>query len=369
MLKLAEPHVLSINPYIPGQPLSEENKDLSWAILGSNENCLGASPLAEKVAAESLAVAHLYPNQTRYKVISAICEHLEEYEVKASNVALGNGTSELIVNLVRGLVGPSEAVLFPLPSFVMYRLATRAHGREEVPVTVDDAMHYDREAMLKQVMDKNGPMVKLIFLANPNNPTGDYLSSSELNYFVDQLPEDVVLVIDEAYFEYVVAKDYQSSIALALKRPRTIVLRTFSKIYGLAGLRMGYAVGDERIIDVLCRINDPFNVNVVAQYAAIAALKDFDHVQMSIEHNLFYKPILMEGLEKFGFRVYESVGNFVMAKRAAFMPHVAELCRLLYRRGIIIRGLDDFGIAEHIRISVGTEKELLQLFKGLEDTL
>lgn len=369
MLKLAEPYVLSISPYVPGQPLSEDNKDLSWAILGSNENCLGVSPLAEKVAAQSLAFAHLYPNATRYKVVDALCKHLEDYGVKASNIALGNGTSEIIVNLVRGLVGPQEAVLFPLPSFVMYRLATRAHGRLEVPVMVDEAMHYDLEAMLAHVRDKNSLPVKLIFLANPNNPTGDYVTDHDLKHFVDQLPPDVVLVIDEAYFDYVVAKDYQSSIPLALARPRTLVLRTFSKIYGMAGLRMGYAVGDEQIIDVLCRINDPFNVNLVAQHAAIAALKDIDHVQMSVEHNLFYKPILMEGLEKFGFRVYESVGNFVMAKRAAFMPSVAELCRQLYRKGIIIRALDDFGIAEHVRISVGTNAELQQLFKGLEETL
>ncbi len=195
------------------------------------------------------------------------------------------------------------------------------------------------------------------------------MTNDELAYFVTEIPKDVVLVIDEAYLEYVAEKDYPNGLIYALSRPRTLVLRTFSKVYGLAGLRLGYAIGDRDVINVLCRIRDPFNVNSVVQHAAIAALDDNEHVKRSIQHNLQYKPILAEGLSEFGFSIINGAGNFLLAKRDMSMPSIADLCKRLMLEGVIIRPLDNYDLEEFVRISVGTKDEIMQLFSALKTVL
>lgn len=367
MLKLAESHVLSINPYIPGRPIDSSLGSFTWAKLASNENCLGPSPCAVEAALRGLHVAHLYPNARRSELILKICSHLSDFNIQSNQVALGNGTSELIVNLVRGLVGPQEAVMFGWPTFVMYRQAAQAHGCKEITIPTLENMSLDLQSMASYANKKSDIPVKLIFLPNPNNPTGTYINSVCMSDFIKSLRPDIVLVIDEAYFEYVREADYPNGLVYALNRPRTVVLRTFSKIYGLAGLRIGMAIGDERIIDVLCRIRDPFNVNSAGQHAAIAALDDRVHVRRSIEHNGKFLPILRAGLNSLGFRTFDSVGNFILAQRDSSMPEIAELCQNLYAKGIIIRPLKDFGLNDHVRISVGTEREIAQLFEGLRE--
>ena len=209
----------------------------------------------------------------------------------------------------------------------------------------------------------------MAIIANPNNPTGKYITKSQLDDFVSQIPNDVVLVIDEAYIEYVKKEDYPNSLVYALSRPRTLVLRTFSKVYGLAGLRLGYAVGDPDVINILCRIRDPFNVNSVVQEAAIAALDDHAHVTKTIEHNLRLKPILSSGLRDLNFEVIDGAGNFLLVKRDAHMPSVADLCSKLFSLGIIVRSLDDYGLTDFLRISVGADWEVKQLFEGLKVVL
>jgi histidinol-phosphate aminotransferase len=368
MLKLAEQHVLSLEPYVPGKAIENDKGIAKWAKLGSNENCLGASSKAIEAARLSLAKSHLYPNAHRLLVIDRICEHLQKFAVRPENIALGNGTSELIVNLVRGVLGPKEAILFGWPSFVMYRLAATAHGREYISVPLVD-MGYDLERMHKEIFSSKTRPVKLVIIANPNNPTGAWLDKQQMNYFIEKLPDDVILAIDEAYFEYVSNQEYPNGLDFALARPRTIVLRTFSKVYGLAGLRIGYAVGDQQVINVLCRIRDPFNVNAVAQQAAIAALEDEQHVAISVEHNLKMKEVLQAGLRDFGFFVHDSVANFLLVKRAPHMPTVADLSGRLLKIGVIIRPLDTYGMPDYARISVGTAGEIDQLFSGLSHFL
>ena len=369
MLKLVESHLLSLDPYVPGLPIDTSSLITSWAKLGSNENCLGPSPFVLEAASKSLKSTHIYPNAKRGELIASICDYLSEYNIKASNVALGNGTSELIINLVRGLLSHQEKVLYGWPSFVMYRVAARIHGCQEIAVPTNDHMAFDLEAMLYEARRASLAPVKLVFLPNPNNPTGNYINQSTLDNFVNSLPEDVVLVIDEAYFEYVVEKDYQSGLKYALNRPRTVVLRTFSKAFGLAGLRIGFAVGDEKIVDLLCRIRDPFNVNSIAQSAAIAALKDPQHVCRSVQHNSLFMPKLKRVLGDAGFVTYPSVGNFVMVRPGSHMPDITEICRALYRKGIVIRALKDFGLEKYARISVGTAQEIAQLSEGLREIL
>jgi histidinol-phosphate aminotransferase len=370
MIELAQPHVLSLEPYIPGRTIDHNPTVLRWAKMASNENCLGASPAA--VAAVSLALdhAHMYPNAKRLQLITKICEHHKGFSIRPNQIALGSGSSELIVNLVRALVGPNEAVLFPWPTFVMYRLAAMAHGCHSFAIDNKKAeMTYDVESILNASHQKTTTPIKLVFLANPNNPTGNYLNKSTLNNLVKSLPKYVVLVIDEAYFEYVVKDDYPNGLLYALSKTRTLVLRSFSKIYGLAGLRAGYAIGDKEIIDVLCRIRDPFNVNSLAQSAALAALDDNEHVKKSIFHNLEHKPRLANDLSNLGFLVHEGVGNFVIAKPSVLMPSVFEICSRLLAHGVIIRPLEHFGLSEWMRITVGTEAEIGQLLEALPHVL
>lgn len=366
MLSLTQPHILSLDPYVPGRAIENSSTIPGWAKLGSNENCLGASPMAIEAATKSLTTAHLYPNAKRLSVIAKICQHLGDFSVKPTNVALGNGLSEIIVNLVRGLLAPSEAMLYGSPTFVMYRLAARAHEREAIGIPCIDDFGYDLDGMIRACNAQAATPIKLIFLANPNNPTGAFLTRDELDGFVAEIPRDTVLVIDEAYCEYVMRDDYPNALPLALSRPRTLVLRTFSKVYGLAGMRLGYAIGDPAIIDVLCRIRDPFNVNSIVQHAAIAALDDKHHVERSVRHNLEYRPKTTSVLREHGFIVHEGEGNFVMAKRAQHMPSVEVICDQLLQQGVIVRPLASFGLSECMRVSVGTKDEVAQLSQGLQ---
>lgn len=369
MMKLTEPHVFSLEPYIPGKPIENNSLIPSWAKLASNENCLGPSPHAVEAASRALYKVNLYPNAERAEVVKKICSHLADYQVQPKHVALGNGSSELIVNLVRGLVAANESTLFGWPSFVMYRLAAHGHGREACGIPVLDDMNNDLEGLLRRIHHKKLLPTKLLFFANPNNPTGNYLSKKAVDDFLSQVPQDVVVVFDEAYFEYVVRDDYESCLDHALRRPRTVVLRTFSKAFGLAGLRLGYAVGDPEIIEVLCRIRDPFNVNTSAQYAAIAALDDKQHVQAAIKHNLEYAPKLKMGLEELGFFVHDSVCNFFLVKTSPSMPQAKRICDDLLPHGVIIRSLENYDLHDWVRISVGTEREIKQLFEGLKAVL
>ncbi len=370
MLKLAEPHILSLEQYVPGRSTKGVENISEWARLGSNENCLGPSPRALQAIVNNLHESHLYPTAKRALVIEKLLDHFKQFSLQANQIALGNGTSELIANLVRALVGPDEAMLYCWPTFIMYPTAANAHGREAVAVSVKPDMTYDVESIIEKIDNRAGRRpVKLVFIANPNNPTGKYLNQRELKHLMDNIPKDAVVVIDEAYIEYVTATDFPNGLLYALSRPRTIVLRTFSKIYGLAGLRLGYAIGDSQIIDLLCKVRDPFNVNAMVIDAAIAALDDVKHVADSIRHNLEARPTIAEQLRRFGFDVCDGVGNFVIARRVKHMPSIKELCDRLYLLGIIVRPLHSFGLSEWFRVSVGTNVENALLFHGLEEVL
>lgn len=368
MLKLAESHILSINPYVPGRVERPEIL-LPYAELASNENILGPSPLAVEAVRKASGQIHLYPSGNRQKLIKRICDHLKDHKIRPSQIALGNGSSELIVNLVRGVVASNEAVMSGWPTFIMYRQATITHNRVEMAVANKADLSFDLEGMLKKINDEKKNPVKILFLPNPNNPTGQYINESLLTDFIKELPKDLVLVLDEAYFEYVIEKDYPNGLDFIYKKPRIIVLRTFSKIYGLAGLRVGYAVGDETIIDILCRVRDPFNVNCLGQVAAEAALGDKDHIKRSVENNIKYKAELFAILQDAGLSPVAGVGNFLLAKRKPKMPEVNKLCQVLLNNGVAIRGMAGFGLPDYVRITVGGFNEQAQLKKHLAQAL
>lgn len=367
MLKLAESHILSIVPYIPGYVGA--SADTPVADLASNENCLGPSPLAMEAAKKSLNYSHLYPNNKRSEVVQNICYHLADFAIKPSQVALGNGSSELIVNLVRGLLAPHESIMTGWPTFIMYHQAALSHARAEFQVPVKEDYSFDLATMLEIAKTEIKHPVKIVFLANPNNPTGNYIKKPDLDNFIKELPKDIILVIDEAYLEYVIAEDYPNGLDYIALRPRTLVLRTLSKIYGLAGLRLGYGVGDEEIVDILSRIRDPFNVNCAAQFAAIAAFSDKEHVNRTIEHNHVYKAYLVQGLKELGFLVHDGVGNFVIAQRAPHMPSIQDIWHRLLKKNVVVRPMASFGLPEHFRVSVGTKEELGLFFRSLKEVI
>ena len=363
MLNLTESHILSLPAYSAGASIDKHLSVKKWSKLASNENPLGASRHALMAIKNELKNINIYPVLNRNETIKQICDYYKDFSISNQNVALGNGSTELIINLIKALVNSSEIVLTGWPTFIMYRLAIMAQGRKEISVPLKN-LTYDLESM-NHVLKENS-QIKLLFLANPNNPTGTYVSKDELLSFIKKLSLDIVLILDEAYFEYVEKKDYLDGLTIALERPRTLILRTFSKVYGLAGIRMGYAIGDKEIISALNKIADPFNTNSLAQVAAIESLKDKDHLIKSIVHNNAMKPLLISKLIELGFLVNMSEGNFVLAQRSNYMPTIANIYKQLFNKGVIIRPLDAYDMQDYMRISVGTHEQIEHLITELK---
>lgn len=364
---LIAPHLEKLVPYVPGKPIEETEREYGVtgiSKLASNENCLGASPKAKDAIARASASAHLYPDAGGYYLKARIAK---VHDVDVAQIVLGNGTNELIMLLVRALVGNGEALLNAWPSFVCYRIAARAQGVEEIAVPLKPDLGYDLDALATAARD---PRAKLVFLANPNNPTGRAFSQADLEAFLSTVPTDLVVVLDEAYAEFVRDPSYPRSVELVKRRPRTVVLRTFSKVFGLAGLRIGYAVCDRAIADVLNRLRDPFNTSSIAQAAALAALDDDAHIQASRAHNECALPALAAALMDRGFDVTPSQGNFLLATLpAAHALDVATLNVELLKRGVIVRPVANYDLPRSVRITVGTDREHQKLFAALDDIL
>jgi histidinol-phosphate aminotransferase len=241
----------------------------------------------------------------------------------------------------------------------MYSLATRSAGREEIRVPLTSGLEYDLGALSAAL--KASSAIKILFLANPNNPTGTYINSASLGLLLGEIPSDVVLVIDEAYAEYVRASDYPQALALVSKRPRTVVLRTFSKVYGLAGLRIAYAVCDPEIASLLQRVKEPFNVSSVAQAAAFAALDDHEHLKISVQNNASEMERLAEGLSRLGLAVTPSQANFMLVN----FPDAKVVHQSLMQKGIVTRPVVNYGLVNALRITIGKPAENEALLKAL----
>ncbi|MCP4501022.1 MAG: histidinol-phosphate transaminase [Deltaproteobacteria bacterium] len=370
MRDLVEPHLQNLIPYIPGKPIEETEREYgvtNIAKLASNENPMGPSPLALEAMVKAARSAHLYPDAGGFFLKERILQRHEEHKVRPEQLVLGNGTNEILTLLVRAFVGDGEAVLLGWPSFVVYRLAAKSQNRAEVAVPLKDDLTYDFPAMAAQFAER--PEIKLVFLANPNNPTGQGFSDEELQGFLKVVPEDVVVVLDEAYAEYVDRADYPDGVALAMSRPRTVVTRTFSKAFGLAACRVGYAICDPQIADILNRLRDPFNTNTIGQAAALAALGDVKHVARSKTHNLAERPRLALGLSDRGFKVVPSDANFVLARVQNGMPDIPALHEELLKRAVIVRPVIGYGLADAARITVGTVEENDRLLEALDAIL
>jgi histidinol-phosphate aminotransferase len=346
-MPLVPAHVASLTPYVPGKPIEEVEREYGVsdvAKLASNENVLGPSPRAMEAAREVIAKVNLYPDGSAFALRNALAAKLG---VTPAEVFVGNGSNELIELLVKTFVLDGEEVLTSAQTFVAYRLAAQAHGKTLMEAPMRARFHYDLDALRKLLSRRT----KLVFLANPDNPTGTHFPEGDLVAFLDAVPRETLVVLDEAYQEFVDAPGYQDALALRKKYQNLVVLRTFSKIHGLAGLRLGYGVAREEVVEYVDRVRPPFNVNLVAQAAGVAALGDEEHVARSRELVRTERPFLADGLRALGATVVPSQGNFVFAD---FPGRPAkELFEALLRRAVVVRPMHGYGFPNAQRITVG----------------
>ncbi|HVP67853.1 MAG TPA: histidinol-phosphate transaminase [Anaeromyxobacteraceae bacterium] len=362
-MPLVPPNVESLQPYVPGKPIEEVEREYGVrdvAKLASNENALGPSPKALAAAREALARMHLYPDGSAYYLRGAIAER---FGVPADEVVVGNGSNELIELLVRTFVLEGEEVLTSAQSFVAYKLAAQAHGRDLVEVPMKGRFHYDLAAMATHLSDRT----KVVFLANPDNPTGTWFLERELVTFLEAVPRHALVVLDEAYVEFVEAPGFQDSLALRRRFPNLVVLRTFSKIYGLAGLRLGYGFARKEVAGFIDRVRAPFNVSLVAQAAGVGALEDREHVERTRELVRRERPFLASALAALGATVVPSQGNFLLADFPGRPGK--DLFEALLREGVVVRPLGGYGFPTAHRITVGTRPENEKALAALRKVL
>jgi len=360
-MPLVPEFISSLSPYVPGKPIEETEREygISNAVkLASNENPLGPSPRAMEAIAAALPRLHLYPDGASYYLKNALASFLG---VPAEEIMLGNGSNELIELLIRTFVHGDEELLLSAQTFVIYKISAQAVGRRYVEVPMKDR-HYDLEAMARAIT----PRTKLVFIANPDNPTGSWRPEAEVVRFLEQVPPSVLVVMDEAYFEYVTAADYPRSLELRGRFPNLIVMRTFSKAYGLAGVRLGYAVAQPEIVDLVNRTRAPFNVSAVAQVAGIAALGDQEHVRRTVELNTRGLAQLAEELPKLGLSVTPSQANFYLVD---FHQPAGPFYEPLLREGVIVRPMGGYGFPTCARINTGTATDHERLLAALAKVL
>jgi histidinol-phosphate aminotransferase len=353
------PCVRRIEPYVPGLPVEEVERRLGRRAvkLASNENCLGPSPKALEAAAATLGGGvHLYPDGGSYYLRARLAER---HRLPADQIVVGAGTTELIQLVALAMLESGREAVYSAGAFILYSLAVLASGAKGVAVPLDPAERHDLAAMDAALT----PRTRLVFIANPNNPTGTYVSEGELARFVARLPEGVLLVLDEAYKEYVTAADYPDGVEHVREGRAVIVLRTFSKIYGLAGMRVGYAIGPPEIVDALNRVRSPFNVSSLAQAMALAALDDHDHVKRSLEHNQREVAFLGEGLARRGVPFTPSVGNFLLIDVGRPADGAFEA---LLQEGVITRPMGAYGFPTRLRVTVGTRGDNERFLAALD---
>ncbi|MCH8808378.1 MAG: histidinol-phosphate transaminase [Proteobacteria bacterium] len=351
------PGILEVTPYVGGEAsISGRNRAIR---LASNENPLGASPRAAAAYAALRDELHRYPDGAARELRETIAR-VEELD--PARIVCGAGSDELIALLVRGYAGPGDEVLHSEHGFLMYPIAARTAGASPVAAP-ERKLRADVDALLERVTAKT----RLLFLANPNNPTGSYLSEAELRRLREGLPERVLLVVDSAYAEYVTEDDYGSGAGLVEAFDNVVMTRTFSKIHGLAALRLGWAYCPPAVAGVLDRLRGPFNVSQAAQAAGVAALGDRDHVAHSRRHNARWRAWLIERLAALYLHPYPSAANFVLVRFPGHPERSADAALAdLKENGVLVRALAAYGLPDCLRITIGTEAEVRATAEALE---
>jgi histidinol-phosphate aminotransferase len=359
--KLARKGILGLKPYVPGKPIEEVRRDLGLkeiVKLASNENSNGPSPEAIRAIVAELENIYQYPDPACTLLRSALAQKLG---IGEELITVANGCDNIIYMVGAAFVNDGEEVIMADPTFPVYESVTRIMGGRPVPVKLKNYIH-DLDGMAERISSKT----KLVFLCNPNNPTGTIVSKAALNRFLALLPDHVVLVLDEAYFDYVTEKDYPDGVSLIGGDSSMIALRTFSKIYGLAGLRVGFAVGNGDLIGLLERVREPFPVNRVAQAAALAALRDEGHVERVLRINEEGKAFLYEQFQRLGIDYVPTQGNFIFVD---FKRDSQEIYDALLKEGVIIRPGSIWDYPTSARITIGTMDENRRLIEKLEKVL
>ncbi|HHJ14890.1 MAG TPA: histidinol-phosphate transaminase [Gammaproteobacteria bacterium] len=367
VLELALAGVQQLRPYAPGKPLSELEREygIAQAVkLASNENPLGPSPAARRAVQDGLDELARYPDGNGFVLKAALSARLG---VRPEQITLGNGSNDVLELVARAFLSPSSSAVFSAHAFAVYPLVTQAIGAEARVAPAHDGSRgprygHDLDAMAALVREDT----RVVFIANPNNPTGTWLKEAELRAFLEQLPTTTLAVVDEAYFEYVDAPDYPDASRWIDAFPNLLVTRTFSKAYGLAALRVGYGLSQPELADALNRVRQPFNVNSPALAAATAALDDEAHLARSVEINRAGLAQLTAGFEALGLDYIPSVGNFVAVDTGRDAAVVYEA---LLHEGVIVRPVENYGLAGFLRISVGLEQENARCLAALERVL
>jgi histidinol-phosphate aminotransferase len=351
-----QPGILEINPYVPGE--SEVAGNLKPVKLSSNETPLGPSPRA--IAAYKALADQLdrYPDGAATHLRTAIAK---QYGLDPGRIVCGCGSDELINLIAHAYIGPGDEALYSTHGFLMYRIATLSSGGTPVAAPERD-YRADVDALLERVT----PRTKVVFLANPNNPTGTYLPHDEVRRLHKGLPAHTLLVLDAAYSEYVRRNDYEAGLELVATTENTVMTRTFSKIYGLAALRLGWAYCPAAVADVLNRVRGPFNVTAPAIAAGVAALEDRTHIETAVAHNEKWLPWVTAGIEKLGLQVTPSIGNFVLIHFPS-EKHAASADEHLKARGIILRRVAAYGLPKCLRMTIGTEEDNRRVVAALAE--
>jgi histidinol-phosphate aminotransferase len=354
--------VRGIAPYVPGKPIEELARELHLdpadiVKLASNENPRGPSPKALGAIGSAAADITRYPDGNGFALRAALALH---HGVAPERIVLGNGSNDVLELVSQAFLTPGDEAVYAQHAFAVYPLATHARGAKGIEVAARDYGH-DLDAMLAAIT----PRTRVVFVANPNNPTGTWLPGGKVERFVAAVPRDVVVVLDEAYDEYLDVADRSEAVGWLGRHPNLVVSRTFSKAYGLAALRVGYGVMDPAVADMLHRVRQPFNVNALAQAAAIAALADTAYVEESARLNREGMQALENGLAALGVATLPSHANFILA-------HVGDAARVygeLLRRGVIVRPVAGYGLPEWLRITIGLPEENRRFLDALAQAL
>ncbi|UXD87970.1 histidinol-phosphate transaminase [Thalassolituus hydrocarboniclasticus] len=368
--QLAVEGVRGLMPYQPGKPIDELARELGLkeadiVKLASNENPMGPSPKALAAIQAELADLTRYPDGAGFELKKALCNTLssDAYQVAPEQITLGNGSSDILDFITRVFVNDGDEIVVSQHAFAIYELVARMVGARTLAAPAKDFGH-DLDAMLALIGDKT----RIVFITNPNNPTGTWLTKDELTAFLDKVPERVLVLLDEAYFEYVDEAEYPDGIQLLSRYPNLVITRTFSKAYGLASLRVGYGISSPQIADLLNRVRPPFNVDSFALAAAAAALSDDDYVAQSVAANKAGMQQLTAAFEALGLSFIPSVGNFI-AFRVPEAMGAMDVYNQLLAKGVIVRPVANYEMPQYLRVSIGTQAENATFISALTAVL
>jgi histidinol-phosphate aminotransferase len=365
--RLAVPAVRELSPYVPGKPISELEREFGIrdiVKLASNENPYGPSPHTLAAMRAAIDQVWLYPDGSCHDLKQGLARHLG---VDAACLTLGNGSNDLLVLLAEAFLTPSHSTVFSQYGFALYPLVTRETGAQPIEVPAlgydsDMPLGHDIAAMTTAI----APNTRLVFVANPNNPTGTWAPPATIKRLLEQSPSSTLLVLDEAYFEYGHARGTQDGVAWLAEHPNLVILRTFSKAYGLAGARVGYAISHPEVAEVLNRLRPAFNVNSVAQAGALAALADQAHMRQAVDRTMSELSRVETEFKRLGLWTAPSAANFVLLR---LHGPAAPVFEQLLRRGLIVRPLAGYGLANCLRISIGLRQDNDRLLAALPQVL